>query len=235
MKWQAPQPRRVLLLDGEMPAAALQERFADILANADGDPPGDDYIRLLASDLCEQGIPDLSTKEGQDALAPHIGDAELIVIDNLSTICRSGKENASESWGCVQAWALEQRRAGRSVLFIHHAGKGGEQRGTSKREDVMDSVIKLSLPEDYYPSDGARFVVAFTKSRGFHGSDADPFEAMLKDGIWSTKDIQDGLAEQVYQLSIDGMTQRNIGSQLGISATKVNRLIAKHKEFPACR
>ena len=137
---------------------------------------------LLASDLCEQGIPDLSTKEGQDLLAPHIGDAELIVVDNLSTICRSGKENESESWGCVQAWALEQRRAGRSVLFIHHAGKGGEQRGTSKREDVMDSVIKLSLPEDYYPSDGARFVVAFTKSRGFHGPDADPFEAMLQYG-----------------------------------------------------
>lgn len=235
LKWAAPAPRKVLILDGEMPAAALQERWADIVQKAPLEPPDGSYVRLLADDLCEFGIPDLSTKEGQDLIEPHLADAELVLVDNLSTICRSGKENESESWAIVQAWALKQRRAGRSVIFIHHAGKGGEQRGTSKREDVMDSVLKLSLPDDYSPADGARFVVTFTKSRGFAGRDAEPFEAELRDGVWLTKDIEDTLAEQAHQLSKDGQTQRQIAAELGCSAAKVNRLIARHKEALACR
>jgi putative DNA primase/helicase len=235
LKWAAPKPRKVLVIDGEMPAIALKERWQEIVDKSPMEPPSEDYVRLLCADICEAGLPDLSTVEGQQKIEPFIGDAELIIVDNLSTLCRSGKENESESWGIVQAWALQQRRAGRSVLFIHHAGKGGEQRGTSKREDVLDSVVKLSLPEDYGPSDGARFVVAFTKSRGFYGADAEPFEAGLRDGVWSIKDIEDGLAEQAHQLALDGMTQRKIGNELNCSAAKVNRLIARYKEKMACR
>lgn len=233
LKWSAPQPRKVLLLDGEMPAAALQERWREIVkAGAeDGvDIEDEDAIRILSSDLCEFGIPDISTEAGQKQLEPHIGEADLIVVDNISTICRSGKENESESWGLVQAWALSQRRAGRSVLFIHHAGKGGEQRGTSKREDVMDSVIKLSHSDDYSPADGARFNVTFTKSRGFFGREAEPFEASMQDGRWSWKDIADTLVAQARELAADGMTQRQIAKELGCSATKVNRLLAKPTE-----
>lgn len=233
LKWSAPHPRKVLLLDGEMPAAALQERWREIVkAGAqDGiDIEDDDAIRILSSDLCEFGIPDLSTEAGQKQLEPLIGDAELIVVDNLSTICRSGKENESESWGLVQAWALGQRRVGRSVLFVHHAGKGGEQRGTSKREDVMDSVVKLSHAEDYEAADGARFTVTFTKSRGFFGNDADSFEASMRDGRWSWKDIADALIAQALALASEGMTQRQIAKELGCSATKVNRMLAKARE-----
>jgi hypothetical protein len=235
LKWTAPRPRRVLLLDGEMPAVMLQERLADLVANAPLEPPAGDFVRVLASDLCEHGMPDISSREGQAELEPLIGGAELIIVDNISTICRSGKENESESWGMVQDWALRQRRAGRSVLFVHHAGKGGEQRGTSKREDVMDSVLKLSLPDDYSPADGARFVVTFTKSRGFAGPQAEPFEAALRDGEWSTKDLEDALAEQAFDLSAAGESQRSIARDLGCSPSTVNRLIARHKEQLACR
>jgi len=233
LKWSAPLPRKVFLLDGEMPAAALQERWREIVkAGADDgiDIEDDDAIRILSSDLCEFGIPDLSTEAGQKQLEPLIGDAELIVVDNLSTICRSGKENESESWGCVQAWALGQRRKGRSVLFVHHAGKGGEQRGTSKREDVMDSVVKLSHPEDYDAADGARFTVTFTKSRGFFGDDAESFEASMRDGRWSWKDIADALIAQARAMATEGMTQRQIAKELGCSPAKVNRMLAKARE-----
>jgi hypothetical protein len=34
---------------------------------------------------------------------------------------------------------LEQRAAGRSVLLVHHAGKGGGQRGTSRKEDTLEN------------------------------------------------------------------------------------------------
>lgn len=230
LRWHAPRPRRVLLLDGEMPAQMMQERLIDIAAGSEIALAAEDQIRIVAADLCPRGIPDLSTREGQRELAPLIGDAELIVVDNLSTICRSGSENEAESWATMQDWALEQRRAGRSVLFVHHAGKGGEQRGTSRREDVMDTVVRLSRPEDYAASEGARFVVGFTKSRGFAGRDADPFEAELRDGRWTLRDMEDERIAQAADLATQGLTQRQIGAALGISGATVNRLLKRHRE-----
>ena len=230
LRWRAPGPRKVLVLDGEMPAATQQERWSAIVASADKEPPSGDFIRILASDLCEFGLPDLATEEGQAAIEPHLKDADLIIVDNLSTLARSGKENESESWASMQAWALKQRRAGRSVLFVHHAGKGGEQRGTSKREDVMDTVIKLSRPSDYNPKDGARFNVEFTKARGFIGPDAEPFEASLRDGEWAMASLEDVRAANVLALHADGLNQRDIASEVGCSAATVNRIIKRHKE-----
>lgn len=229
LHWQAPRPRKVLVIDGEMPAATLKERWIGIVANSETEPPPGDYVRILADSLSESGLPDLSTEKGQEAIQPHIGDAELIVVDNLSTLARSGKENESESWGIIQGWALKQRREGRSVLFVHHAGKGGEQRGTSKREDIMDSVIKLSVPSDYSPVDGARFVVTFTKSRGFCGPEAEPFEAALRDGIWSMKSLEDVRTAQIIDPHSEGLNQRDIASEVGCSAATVNRVIKRHK------
>lgn len=224
LKWKATKPRKVILLDGEMTGGQLQERLEGIIEKNTAEPePG--YFKLIPFDTFVDGItPDLSTEAGQAVIEPHLGDAELIVVDNLSTLCRSGKENEAESWGQIQHWALTQRKKGRSVLFVHHAGKGGEQRGTSRREDVLDTVIRLSNPEDYEPSDGARFVVSFTKSRGFHGEQAEAFEASLQDGVWTCVESKDILEAQVRALMADGMTVREIATELNTSKSKVSRV-----------
>jgi len=229
LHWRAGQARKVIIIDGEMPAVVLQERLATIVANSEQPPPDASYVRILASDLTEFGLPDISTEKGQKEIEPHIGDAELIVIDNLSTLARSGKENEADSWSMMQAWALKLRREGRSVLFVHHAGKGGEQRGTSKREDIMDTVVKLSRPPDYKPSEGARFIVEFTKSRGFSGPEAEPFEAQLRDGVWSMKSVEDIRTAQILELHSEGLKQRDIASEVGCSPATVNRVIKRAK------
>lgn len=223
LKWRAEKPRRVLLLDGEMPPAVLQERLANIAGHADDEPPPG-FFKMLPYDLCEEGGPDLGTIEGQDQLEPHLGDAELIVVDNLSTLARTGKENEAEGWGIIQSWALRQRRKGRSVLFIHHAGKGGDQRGTSKREDVLDTVIRLSHPDDYEPTDGARFLVTFTKSRGIFGNDVEPFEARLCDGKWACEDTTELLQAEVMALLAEGKSLRDVAGELGLNKNKVARI-----------
>lgn len=232
LKWRAPRPCRVLLLDGEMPASALQERLLEMVERSDSGPPDETYFRLLPYDLCEAGAPDLATTDGQEALEPLIGDAELIIIDNISTICRSGKENEAEGWSTIQGWALGQRRKGRSVLFVHHAGKGGDQRGTSKREDVMDTIIRLSHPEDYEPSEGARFLVNFTKSRGIHGPEVDPFEARLSEGVWTCCDAVDIQLAEVRDLLAEGKSIRDIAKELGLPKGRIERLKKKLEARP---
>jgi hypothetical protein len=223
LKWRAEKPRRVLLLDGEMPPAVLQERLANIITESDAEAlPG--HFMMLPFDMWEDGSPDLGTEAGQKRLEPYFADADLIIVDNISTLCRTGKENEAEGWGVIQSWALRQRRKGRSVLFIHHAGKGGDQRGTSKREDVLDSVIRLAHPDDYDPTDGARFLVTFTKSRGIFGADVEPFEAKMSDGKWTCQDTTDLLEAEVMAMLAEGKSLRDVGKELGITKSKVERI-----------
>lgn len=63
---------------------------------------------------------------------------------------------------------------------VHHAGTNGRQRGRSRREDALDTVIAFRRPEDYSPEHGARFEVHFEKLRNrVDGDAAVPFEAKL--------------------------------------------------------
>jgi hypothetical protein len=223
LRWRAPRPRRAVYIDGEMSAEAIKDRYALIVAGAEFDAPEDNF-RLVAADLQPDGLPDLSDPASQRFYDTAIADAELIVIDNLSTVCRSHRENEADSWAPVQSWCLRQRAAGKSVLLIHHAGKGGAQRGTSRKEDVLDAVVALRRPADYVATQGARFEVHFTKARGFFGEDASPFEARLVDGRWETGELVAGDGDdEIFALRNGGATVREIAERLGVPKSTVSR------------
>lgn len=229
LRWQAPKARGVLYLDGELPAVVIQERFSRIITSADKEPTAS--LKIITPDLQSSGMPDLATIEGQKDVEPHLEDISLLIVDNVSTLCRAGRENEAESWLPVQEWALRLRSRGISVVFIHHAGKDGNQRGTSRREDILDTVINLSRPGDYSPEEGARFEVHFKKSRGIYGDDVKPFEAKLITGpdgkhLWGMKDLEESLTEKVANLLNDGIPQNEIADLLKVSKGTVS----KHKQ-----
>ena len=227
-------PRKVLYIDGEMPAETMQERLAAIVAGFAQQPPEDEYFRILMADLSSNGLPDLATPDGQARIDAQVGDAEVLFADNVSTLVRTGKENEAEGWLPVQNWALRHRRAGRAVVLLHHAGKGGAQRGTSRREDVLDTVMSLRRPADYSPIQGARFEVHFEKTRGFYGNDAQPFEARyeVRDGAatWTRIEIVDADRSRVVAALKDGMSIRETAEALGLHRSKVERLRRKAME-----
>ena len=131
----------------------------------------------------------------------------------------------------VQCWLLDLRRRGLSVLIVHHAGKNGDQRGTSAKEDIMDTVINLRRPKDYQTEEGARFEVHLTKARGLSGSEARPFEAQLCDDgealSWLVKNVEDREAEAVRELLEQGQSIREIAKELDLSKSNVHRLKQK--------
>ena len=227
--WQAPSTASVLFLDGEMPAVAMQERLATIVKSADFEAEPT-TLQLLTPDLQPAGMPDLSTLEGQMAVQPFVDSAQLIIVDNIATLCRSGKENEGESWLRVQEWALRLRAQGKSVLFVHHAGKGGQQRGTSRREDVLDTVIALRYPKagDDETDNGARFELHFEKNRGFFGEDADSRVVQLisdEDGSirWVWEPLKESTFHRVVELLKDGLTPTEAAKELEIHKSTATR------------
>src|SRR5215204_5243941 len=175
LRWSAPRARRVLYVDGEMTVADLQQRLAQIAASL-GREISNDAFRMLAADQTDRGI-NLATEEGQEGINRVLDGTDLIVLDNLSTLFPNGSENAGDAWVPMQNWLLKLRRSGVSVLFVHHAGTNGRQRGTSRREDVLDTVIALRRPENYSSDQGVRFEIHFEKLRHRVGDLGQPFEA----------------------------------------------------------
>ncbi len=233
LRWSACKPRSVLYVDGELPLAVLRERLAAVVAGAESSSTMPASLRFITPDLQSTPLPDLATREGQSLIAGHLAGTELLILDNLSALCRSGKENEGESWLPVQEWALQLRRRGVSVLFIHHSGKGGAQRGTSRREDLLDAVICLRHPADYSPAEGLRCEVHYEKCRGFFAEDAKPFEVAMRTdptngaAAWVMRDIEDALAVRAAELYAEGMSVRDVAEELGITKSKAHRLKRK--------
>ena len=231
-RWDAPKPARVLYIDGEMPARAMQDRLRAICAGTQSDITDRGLFRILTPDLQEAPMPNLATHEGQEAISGHIAASDFIVIDNLATLTSYGRSNEEESWRPVQEWLLNLRRMGKSTLVIHHQGKNGTQRGTSAKEDCVDTVLSLCRPKDYRPDQGARFEVHYTKCRHVSGKDAMPFEARLsrnEDGrlTWITRTIENAELEQVRRLLDEKYSIRDIAEEMGLSKSKVERLKQK--------
>lgn len=235
LKWQSSKPRGVLFIDGEMPGDSLKKRMADIIVNTDQDNTPN--LIFLTPDLQEFGMPDLATNHGQRLIEKYItNEVDLVIVDNLSCLVRSGKENDGESWLPIQEWALKLRAKGKSILFIHHSNKNGGQRGTSRKEDVLDNVICLKHPINYTSDQGALFEVHFEKARHLYGEDIEPFEAQLvTDGsgkqYWQVKLQGQSTCEKVSALANEGLNQKEIAEELNIHKSTVSRHIKNAKGY----
>lgn len=233
--WKANERRRVLYIDGELPAPTLQHRLS-LIVNSFDQEPMEDGFRILTPDLQPRGVmPNLSSRYGQEVIDQYAEDRDLIVVDNLATLCRNGKENEGESWLPVQEWALRHRSQGRSVLFIHHSGKGGQQRGTSRREDVLDTVISLRRPPDYEASESTKFELHFEKTRNLSGDEAQPLEIELKSYgskiYWNYKTAELGIIDRIEALASDGASREEIAAELDLSSRyQLRRYLKKANE-----
>lgn len=233
LSWSIPEARRVLYIDGEMPAAVMRNRLGALEPGYERIPQDDyDRFKIITPDMLPLDISlNLTRPDDQAAIEPHIEKADLIIIDSLATLCRHGDGNKEESWRPMQDYLMRLRKRGKSVIFAHHAGKGGQQRGTSAKEDILDLVINMKRPNDYEEKQGARFNVIFEKSRGVCGEAVNPFECQLieTDGVlhWAWKALEDVRQMQALEMQENGLTVREIAEELGISKSTAGRLLKK--------
>ena len=237
--WETPRPYKVAYIDGEMPAVDMQDRMQRLWGKTKECKAN---LKCLLHGVQSGQIPDLATLEGQKTIEPDLEDMDLIILDNLSTLVRSGVENEAESWQVVQDWLIRLRSMGKTVLLVHHSGKKGAQRGTSKREDVMDVVIKLQRMGEYTPEQGARFRVEFEKARNLHGPEVESLSLMLKEKryggyVWEILEETPTESEvkigEIIRLHSEGKSQSQIASIVGTSQSTVSRTLKDQNSIPA--
>lgn len=233
LNWEGTNPVRTLYVDGEMPGASLQSRLA-LLVRSFGRTPDPGFFDLIACASQPGAMPDLARMNDREELGEIMSQYGLVILDNLSCLVRASAENEGDQWAPIADWAIRHRAEGRAISFVHHGGKSGDQRGTSRREDVLDAVLRVK-PADDQPmveGQGTRIRVDFTKHRHFYGDDARPFEAVLATtaaGLsWQRIDVEDGTDDRVLRIHRDGITGvREIAAEISVNPSTVSRSIKR--------
>lgn len=169
LSWNVPAARRVLYIDGEMSTKMLVDRFKALSRKIPSN------LDVLPSEiLWTDDIPlNLNIEADQrrisimlETLSDSGRKPELIIFDNLSSLTAGGDENSNSELDSLLRFMVGLRHKGYAILLVHHAGKGGDQRGASRREDLLDTSIKLNAVKDSETLKGAKFGVEFVKVRG---------------------------------------------------------------------
>ncbi len=187
-RWDARCVKGVLYIDGEMSETIMKKRLGNfgLLDN--------ENFRLINPDFSPDSLSiNINRIEWQNAIFKEIDkqNSKVLILDNVASLYRTDKTNASESWLNMQDFLLTLRKNKIAVILIDHQGKSndGTARGTSAKEDILDTGIALKRPENYNTEQGCRFEVHFRKTRDFFGEQAKPFEVTLNGQEWITAEI----------------------------------------------
>jgi putative DNA primase/helicase len=210
----------VLYIDGEMAAVQMQQRLVRF-------GPVPESLRFLLADLNRGPLLDLAHGDSQYRLTASWGDPELVVLDNLASLAGLRRGNP-DRWHELHRFLMLQRQWGRGVLMIHHANKRGVQRGTGRREDILDLVMAMRRPTGWQPGDGTEFEVHFEKARTLHSAAIQPIRVGLEDTpdgfAWRHQPIDETMFERVVALLNRGRNAAYVADALNLSRSGAYRL-----------
>jgi len=227
--WRNKAKHKVLYIDGEMQVADMQKRQREYMKKL-GVDKDTIVLDLFSNDHQENPLPNLSSIEGQADLNPIIGNYDMVIIDNISTLCMTGKENCSDNWDIMQNRLLDLRRRNIAVVIIHHGNKNNGFRGTSRMSDGLDKVISLTRDSDGQIKNGACFTLSFDKCRHLHGKEVEDLYLQLVDSdfVETSKFISERDAKTLKMVE-QGISFKDIGQGFNISKQVVGNIVKKHK------
>ena len=173
-KWDAPEGRRVLYIDGEMPIDDIQNRANMLIPSAGGSLENIDrnlHIEARQHQPSSSVFVDLSTEEGRETLLYRIKNAgvELLILDNLSTLATVDDENSASEFNDVVKFLLRMKQEGIACVLVHHSNKaGGSYRGSSKLATTFEVILRLeeATLKATDQTDTTRFRLSWEKYRG---------------------------------------------------------------------
>lgn len=238
--WDVPAARRVLYIDGEMPQKTLVDRFRSL---SHGLPSILDVLSSERLWIDDRGL-NLNRVEDQARVSELLEQMdtlgrqpELIIIDNLSSMTSGGDENSNSELDNLLQFLVRLRHKGFAILLVHHSGKGGDQRGASRREDLLDTSIKLNAVKNGEVLKGAKFEVEFVKVRG-ERPNPDKLEAELITGEhgcleWSIGGKKVLSPQTKLLIAIRDISPKNQGDlvdNLGVTQAAVSQQIKRGRE-----
>jgi len=238
--WTAPKPRPVMFVDGEMHAQDLRDRLAMLVGTVDGCDLDAASRNLTLVSRQMQGadvhFPDLAKPDDQDEVLRQAAkvNAELVILDNFSTLADVADENEASAMSPVLSFLLRMKQAGRACILVHHSGKQGtDYRGSSKLATTFEVIVGLQKLEGRAIGDGAGFELRWCKYRGAPSAATRDMEVTLEGTEGAAQWHHAPAASAEMMALVDAVrtcsfpTQRNLAAHLGWDAGKVSRMKAR--------
>lgn len=242
--WTAPKPRRVLVIDGEMDLQDLRERTALLLNALEGtdveEASGNLHFLARQDQTIGASFPDLADPAQHSVILDMVEGtgAELVVLDNFSTLATFDDENAASAFNPILDLLAQLKLRNVACILVHHSRKGqvkqGAYRGSSKLGVVFNSITSLDHPDGVPSQNGTAFELKWEKYRGKRNATIRPLTATLeetKEGAsrWTHDSAEGDQIQQAVRIVRGGevASQRDLAARLNVSAPTVSRLKAK--------
>lgn len=232
LKWRSEHAGRVLYCEGEMGLEAIQERLSKTVAGMDFDFVPENLCFVSPDEKNHGEIPLISDVSAHKAYLGLMEKRDVIFFDNYDCLtAKAGRETDEDIW--ARTWKLikQLRASGKAIIIIHHAGKGGAQLGTSKKEQPLNWMIELKRPAIYTPGMGAQFELRFTKVRGIKGPDVESLMVNLVEndaGIsWEWRGLDSEQESRIREMKAVGMTDAQIAEESGATLFFVKSVLKK--------
>ncbi|MFH0812218.1 MAG: AAA family ATPase [Pseudomonadota bacterium] len=235
-KWEPESPAGVLFIDAEMSSEEYQDRLRKLTT---GLPDPIAPLTILSGEWMErEGWPriNLINREWREAIYSYLKHSyhKVLILDNLAALTPGIDESSIQEWGQINDWLLSLRFLGVAVILIHHAGKSGDQRGTSGREDSLDVSLRLSrITESSDENSGCEFDATFTKARSIFGEEAMPFRFKIiplpmGDGLTWTVETKGNVNKRMAIAMLGkGMSNKEIAGSLKVSPAYISMVKKK--------
>ena len=188
LAWEATREFKVLYVEGELPGQELQERLKMLNAVSDN------FMVVTPEEQEGCIIPMISGPHGRLLIETAVeqNDIEVLFLDSISSLANIST-NDEEMWLEICSWMKVMRnKYGVAIFYMHHDGKGQEQRGHSKHEDLLDKSVHLYWADGKGSQDGIDHLkcsLKFDKAR-FPVKEDSHLNIELVDGefLWSPAD-----------------------------------------------
>ena len=169
------------------------------------------------------------------------GQKPFYFLDNMTKLSTID-ENKAQDWNPFLNWGTDLKHKGFSGMFVHHANKGNDKKGSSGSSTIgrlLDTSIQLTkLDQDYrFDIPGQKSLqssIEFDKSRGFGGSEWSKKRiiTMNEGGEWKHYPYLKQVSFEILKLHEQGLSQGQIremarNKEIGtppLSAPSVDRL-----------
>lgn len=215
---------RTIYFDAEMNLPDVQARAQLIGPNAPN------LMFLQSEEIYEKlkrGL-NIAEKSDQSALSEMLHDGDVLIIDNLSTASCGMPENDNDAFDQIKSWILELRNRRITVIIVHHAGRNGQMRGASRREDMAHWI--LSLKDDSGDGEIKSWITSFSKCRNCQAMEAPPLKWTIQtvDGTLKHTCAPHSGPDAILALIKDGMeTASDLALEMSVTPGCVSKWAKK--------
>lgn len=209
LEWSAPRPRKVLVIDGEMPEDDLRDRLMSLAKTVEGidHEAAGENLRILArhAQPADATFPDFADEKQHDAILERIRryGVDLVILDNLSTLAGVEDENSAGATRVIVKFLARLKQAKIATIVVHHANKSENSfRGSTMLATTFEVIIGLRRDKGQTVVDttgNTRFGLRWDKYRGKRASTIRDTTAFLEESEEGLRWIIEATSDDVLQ------------------------------------